>query len=100
VKTGFLLGYEQAFAYRSAMDGMELSKFEELKKRFWPTLTLNEIESALDRFYDTPENGPVQITDALRVVAAKANGGSADEIEQLAEESRKSAAATLAIEHR
>jgi hypothetical protein len=100
VKTGFLLGYEQALVTTGAPQFPEYSKFEEFKKQLYPALTMSEIESAVDRFYETPENGPVAVSDALRIIAAKANGGSAEDIEKLTEDSRKSAARMLSIEHR
>jgi hypothetical protein len=100
VKTGFLLGYEQALVYSGAITGMEYSKFEEFKNQLYPALTIDEVESAVDRFYETPENGPIGVNEALRIIAAKANGGSEDAVNKLTEAGRKSAAATLAVEHK
>ncbi len=100
VKTGFLVGYEQALVYTGLVTGVEYSKSEEFKRQLYPALTIDEVESAVDRFYETPENGPIPVSDSLRIIAARANGGSADEIEKLTDASRKSAAAILAIEHK
>lgn len=99
-KTGFLLGYEQALVYMGARQFAEYSKFEEFKKHLYPALTISETESAMDRFYEMPENGPIGVNEALHIIAERVNGGSVEEIEKLTADARKSAASTLAIEHR
>jgi hypothetical protein len=36
----------------------------------------------LDRFYDTPANGPVSISGALQVIAARGKGASEDVVQK------------------
>lgn len=62
-KSTFLMGYRDAvmvaatIAYQSSFEG-----FDKLTKVCWPDkLTIGEVQSALDRFYEIPENGPIGI---------------------------------------
>jgi len=55
-------------------------------------LTYTEIAKALDRVYDTPENLPIDVPDALRIVLMKATGVSPSKIEEQTSQYRKSAA--------
>ena len=37
-------------------------------------LTWGEAKTALDRFYDPPENGPISVRDALQIIVMKVVG--------------------------
>ena len=50
-----------------------------------------EMKLGLDRFYDTPANGPVSISGALQVIAARGKGASEDVVQKFIVELRAAA---------
>jgi hypothetical protein len=83
--TGFIEGLEIA---RMSCDGSESADKEILT--YSPSgMTFDEIQSALDRFYEEPLNRRIQISWAMRIVAREASGKDAtDEIRRMREISK------------
>jgi hypothetical protein len=83
-KTAFIVGFQDG-ALAIALESTP--KFDEgkalLKPAYPNSLSVGEIRAALNKFYETPENAPIQIMHALRVVALSANGGTDEEISAL-----------------
>src|ERR1019366_3925064 len=92
-KIVFVLAYGSAVQEVTiAQSGGKLDRYKELIKPFWPTgLTGAEIVLALDRFYDTPENGPITISGAIEVIAQRAYGANDAAIEKTIDELRSKA---------
>jgi len=71
----FLAGYSDATRIVATAASPSFERFDKLERDFWPgSLTLAEVCSALDRFYETPENGPISIWDAITVIARRSSG--------------------------
>jgi hypothetical protein len=60
-----------------------------LSGMFPERLTWAETSSALDRFYDTPENGPIFLPGALQIVTMKAVGVDESVIEEHLQQLRR-----------
>ena len=75
-QSSFVLGY--AAAVEDTVIGMGVSlnaDYKPIIKLLIPSkLTPGEIITALNRFYDTPENGPITIPGAMKIIAQRANG--------------------------
>ncbi len=75
-KIVFVLGYSTAIQY--AVTGMssllKVNNQTLLDSLFPSRLTGAELVSALDRFYDTPENGPITINAAVKLIAQRVSG--------------------------
>jgi hypothetical protein len=54
-------------------------------------LTFGEFTKAVDRFYEEPENLPIPIVWAARVVTMKTNGATAKELDQILSSMRRQA---------
>lgn len=48
----------------------------------FPSLTWGEVRTALDRFYDSPENGPIPVPEALQVLTMKVAGADQSAIDK------------------
>jgi hypothetical protein len=79
-KTIFLMGYQSGLKHLAIAAAFDQSKpsaerlalANQLVETCWPTtLTYGEIQLALDRFYDTPENRPMAISTALSTISAR-----------------------------
>jgi len=79
-KTLFLMAYQAGLKHlaiaatfdqsKSSADRLALAN--QLVETCWPTtLTYGEIQLALDRFYETPENRPTAISMALSKITAR-----------------------------
>jgi hypothetical protein len=53
------------------------------------SLTWREVSNALDRFYNTSENGPIEISVALTIIAMRAVGLEESKIESATKEARR-----------
>lgn len=73
----FLLAYSNAVDQVTIlMTEGNFDRFLTASKKFWPKgLTIKEIQNSLDRFYDTPENGPIGIPNVLMFVIAERLSG-------------------------
>jgi len=61
----------------------------------FPSLTWGEVRKALDRFCDSPENGPIPVPEAVRVLSMKVAGVPQAEIDKRIAHARKVAIETL-----
>jgi len=61
----------------------------------FPSLTWGEVRKALDRFYDSPENGPIPMPEAVRVLSMKVAGVPQAEIDRRVAHMRQRAIRTL-----
>jgi hypothetical protein len=61
----------------------------------FPSLTWVEVRKALDRFYDSPENGPISMPEAVRVLSMKVAGVPQAEIDKRVAYMRQVAIRTL-----
>jgi hypothetical protein len=92
-KSGFVLGYATG-AYdaagliyaRAGQDGKPI-----LKELFPPGMDSEEVALALDRFYATPENVPVVINAAIKIIAKRASGADEASVQQSIANARRSA---------
>jgi hypothetical protein len=86
-----MLGYEDAVRHvTTAVAIVDNPKFLDMLKLAVPEhLTGAEVQSALDRFYNTPENGPIGIPYALMVVSMRSSGADDAAIQKLITELRK-----------
>jgi len=92
-KTSFMAGYSNAVeSVAAVLIGGDFEHFKRTTAIFLPSLTIGEITRALDLFYETPENGPIGITNALHVIASRASGTDAATIEQMVNDMRATAA--------
>lgn len=95
-KLVWLLGYSDGIKSAAALIGKAEpgDKLLQAILALQPTdrLTHSEIVQGIDRFYiDTPENGSVPVTGALRYVESKAKGATQAELDDLARSMRKAA---------
>jgi|SRR5579862_5251352 len=65
---------------------------DEWKKLFASSLSVGEVSKSLNKFYEEPTNAAVPITYAMTVVKMKAEGASADSIENATATLRRLAA--------
>ena len=87
-KVDWLSGYSDGVRMALAWNG-GADKNIATRGQLLPKLAVGESEKSLDLFYATPENGPIPISVALTVVTAKAGGATAEFLENLTEEYRK-----------
>src|ERR1700685_4523222 len=63
----FLAGYNNGATLAATLAAPDFAHFDKVTKEVLPsTLSGNEASAALDRFYSTPENAPIEIANALR----------------------------------
>jgi hypothetical protein len=94
-KLTWLMGYHEGLmtALLSAANGAGKDKLDSQMRGLFPdTLTYPELGSAMDRFYKTPENTPVQLCYAVQAVQLKTLGVEADKIDQFLAGIRRDAA--------
>lgn len=98
---GFIVGY---------LDGVKVALVTEHRgetgaaetidagsRRLWPfALTYGEVSEALDRFYGTPENGPISIGQALAIISERSQGVAESKIDSDIQWMRKQASEPLA----
>jgi hypothetical protein len=77
----FLFGFGEAADLIVSITSGNYENYKRDLPLFWPPLTHEEIRVSLDRFYDTPENRPITIINALSVVSKRATGSSEDDIQ-------------------
>lgn len=83
-KNVFLFGYSNGVEFVAIASGGSLEGYKKLSKIFWPqTLTGAEVRASLDRFYETPENGPIGIPDAIRMIAKRSEGVGEEAIQKM-----------------
>jgi hypothetical protein len=57
---------------------------ERLRKQLFPlSLTLDEVAASLDRFYESPEKGPITIASALEVISLRASGADESAVQKI-----------------
>jgi len=79
IKLAWLVGYAEGITYSSA-------------KNLYPkTLSYEEVRSALDRFYETPENRPIPVGMALLVIVERASGIPQSQIDDFVSSLRRQA---------
>jgi hypothetical protein len=87
---GFVTGTDHAVSLARGMEIAEKRKDELYSRFIWDSVVRSmsnaERSDALDRFYDAPENAPIEISNALDVVAAKASGESETKIKRMVSE--------------
>jgi hypothetical protein len=87
-KLEYLMGFREA-ASVVIIVAVKPELDDEAFKDFWPArLTNREVIEALDRFYDTPENRPISIANALTIVAKRAAGVDEPTVQKLIESLR------------
>jgi hypothetical protein len=74
-KLGWLYGYHEGIASAVAILSKDTESFKNQMSSMFPDkLTYAETRTAIDRFYSTPENGPIPIASALLYVMQSAVG--------------------------
>ena len=73
-RQGFILGYADGLTNGMANFTTDAKDIENRFRAAWPDLTNGELEEAITRFYDAPENRPFLIYVALQAIAMKSNG--------------------------
>jgi hypothetical protein len=99
-KTAYLAGYLNGITFALGStpptkgQSLEenLKSINELRSRLFPFgLTVNEVKTALDRFYDTPENLPIPIANALTIISGRASGIDEPTLQQMIANLRRDA---------
>jgi hypothetical protein len=93
-KTTFLMGFVQGLKYAAgladqldALAGLptddEHKRFHVMMAASWPgNLTVADVISTLDHFYDVPENRDIVIAGALSIAAMRAAGQSESQVQK------------------
>ena len=80
----FLLGYCAAVERVTIVVSDNFERHKEMSKDFWAVgLTIEEVRSAVDKFYESSENGPISIPSALYVVSKRADGADEESIQKI-----------------
>jgi hypothetical protein len=67
----------------------DFDRYKAIIKPFWPFgLTGNEVASALDNIYVTPENGPIAISNALGIVSQRTSGADESTVQKAITDAR------------
>jgi len=83
-KLAFVVGYANAIDFVSYKATSTFPDYRSFNGKFWPSsLIYGEVKSALDRFYETPENGQIAVAPALQVVAARSTGTDEEAVQKL-----------------
>jgi hypothetical protein len=67
---------------------------EDMKKYFPATLTKGDTVKAVDKFFETPENIPIPIMHAFRVIAMRSEGATVELVDKEISALRHAAAAS------
>ena len=83
-KRVFLFGYTDGVEQVTiAASGGSFERYKQVNKLFWArALTIDEVRSALNGFYDTPENSPISISSAIGVISKRSEGASETELQK------------------
>jgi hypothetical protein len=82
-KGAFLFGYTQAANHVLEMSAGSFEKYQDSLPLFLPPgLTVQEILTSLDTFYETPENRQIAIIGAISVVSQRARGLSEETVQK------------------
>ena len=83
-KNMFLFGYSNGVDTMSMLAaGRDFEKYKSIQKTFWArNLTVEEVRTSLDRIYDTPENGPIGIPNAIYVISMRSEGADEESIQK------------------
>jgi hypothetical protein len=88
-KLGLVVGYADGVKQILALVSQgDFELFKKLQRPVLSPLTHEEVISALDRIYETPENRPISIAVAMTAVAARANGTPESEVQRKIEDLR------------
>jgi len=80
----FLFGYSDGLDMIAIATSSDYSKYKIVRKKYWAdSLTASEVRAALDRFYDTPENGPIAISNAIVAIARRSEGLDEESVQKL-----------------
>jgi hypothetical protein len=74
MRIGFLIGYVAGLTNGLANFTSDEKDIQNRVRAAWPDLTNGEIEEAVNRFYDPPENRPFLISVAIQVITMKSKG--------------------------
>lgn len=89
-KDTYLLAYSDANNYAVAASTVGFEEFKKRRALLFPTgMTLAEISTSLDRFFDTPENGVIPIAWGLEAISSRARGDDEATIQRQIEGFRK-----------
>ena len=59
-------------------------RYREINNKYWArALSVVEVHTALDTFYEIPENAPIAIFDAIHVIAKRSQGAGEAELQKL-----------------
>jgi hypothetical protein len=90
-KIGYVLGYENTVEYLFYTLGvthLPFERFKDFQAAYLCKLKMSEMANALDRFYETPENGPIDVVLAIAVITKRANGTDESKIQKMIEDFR------------
>jgi hypothetical protein len=75
-QSAFVLGYVAGVQDTTLGIGVSLNfDYKAMTKIFIPTsMTTGELITALNRFYEPPENGPITIPAAMKIITQRASG--------------------------
>jgi hypothetical protein len=83
-KNIFLFGFSSAVEVVTIALTPNFERYKNTSKAFWPrNLTIAEVHSSLDRFYDAAENGPIPISNAIYVIAERAGGTDEESVQKI-----------------
>jgi hypothetical protein len=74
-KSVFISGYFSATDYIMLLTNKDYQTYKKVSQSFCPpSLNVGEVDIALDRFYETPENTPIPIPQAIWVISERTSG--------------------------
>lgn len=73
-KFGFIVGYRDGLLAGLANYSEDTKDITARLLGAWPDLTNGEIEEAISRFYEVPENRPFSVSVAIQALALKSKG--------------------------
>src|SRR5208283_3579337 len=74
MRIGFLIGYVAGLTNGLANFTSDEKDIQNRIRAAWPDLTNGEIEEAISRFYDAPENRPFLVSVAIQAIAMNSKG--------------------------
>jgi hypothetical protein len=83
-KRVFLFGYSDGVEQVTIAAGAgSFERYKQINKMFWASaLTIDEVRSALNVFYETPENSPISISNAIYLISKRSEGASEAELQK------------------
>jgi hypothetical protein len=93
-KIGYVLGYDNTVSllfYTLGVTHLPFEQFKHFQAVYLSKLTMTERATALDRFYETPENGLIEVVLAIGVINERANGTDESKVQKMIEDPRAGA---------